>query len=138
MSALEKIPHITLLTLDVTKSEQLIAAVDSIKNEGEGGLDVVINNAAVSHYTPLLDTDIDAAKEVFETNLWSPLKIIKTFVPVLREGKGEKMVVNISSIAGYINLPYLGLFFFFSYSPSSASISSNLSKTKQKKNSHFL
>lgn len=106
MSALENIPNITLLGMDVTKLEQLTAALEAIKKDGEGGLDVVVNNAAVAHYAPLLDTVLDEARETFEANFWGPLKVIKTFVPLLRESGG--MVVNTSSIAGYANVPYLG------------------------------
>jgi NAD(P)-dependent dehydrogenase (short-subunit alcohol dehydrogenase family) len=105
MTTLSNLPNVTLLTLDVTVTSQITAAVESVKNT-TGHLDILVNNAGRNHFSPALDIDVSEAKEIFEINLWGPLALIKAFMPLLLESKGT--VVNTTSISGYLNVPYMG------------------------------
>ncbi|TVY33838.1 Short-chain dehydrogenase [Lachnellula subtilissima] len=107
MSTLSKLPNLTLLDLDVTVDSQIATAVDSVKRT-TGRLDILINNAGRNHFSPVLDIDISEAKQIFEINLWGPLALVKAFMPLLMESKGT--VVNTTSISGYLNVPYMGLY----------------------------
>jgi NADP-dependent 3-hydroxy acid dehydrogenase YdfG len=69
MSALADLQNTTLLVLDVGDSGQISAAVEAVKKETGGTLNILINNAGHNHFSPVLDIDIAAAKNVYETNL---------------------------------------------------------------------
>lgn len=106
MSDLKDLPNVTLLNMDVLSSSQIRAALDAVAEKTGGTLSILINNAARFHYMPLLDEDIEAAKQTYDTNVWGPLAVTKASVPLLTKASG--MVVNITSIAGHNPVPYLG------------------------------
>jgi 1-acylglycerone phosphate reductase len=110
MSKLANLPNVRLLTLDVTKPEDVRAAVASVKKETGGLLDFLVNNAGQARYVPMLDENPDAgpAKELFELNVWSQLRMVQEFAPLLMKAKGT--AVYISSLSGYLNNPYNGAF----------------------------
>jgi len=56
---------------------------------------------------PLLDADLDGAREVFETNLWGGLALVQAFKEVLvREGG---CVVNVGSMNALAVPAWMGL-----------------------------
>jgi 1-acylglycerone phosphate reductase len=109
MSKLENLPNVRLITLDILKPEDIRAATAVVSKETGGTLDYLINNAAQARYMPLLDEDPDVgqAKELFELNVWSQLRVVQAFTPLLIAAKGT--AVYISSLSGYMNLPYNGM-----------------------------
>jgi 1-acylglycerone phosphate reductase len=109
MTKLEELPNVHLLTLDVTKLEDVLAATAFVKKETGGTLDFLVNNAAQTRYMPLLDEEDDfkQAKELFELCLWSQLRMVQAFTPLLIEANGT--AVYVSSVSGYLNMPWQGL-----------------------------
>lgn len=99
---------IPLLALDVRN-------VDSIKNaiqqliDKEGKIDVVINNAGVGITGPIEEIPTEEIKNNFETNLFGPIEVMKAVLPQMRTQKGG-MILNITSIAGYMGLPFRGVY----------------------------
>jgi NAD(P)-dependent dehydrogenase (short-subunit alcohol dehydrogenase family) len=110
MSNLADLPNVTLLTLDVTDSTTIKAAVDTVAKETGGTLDFLVNNAGRNHFMPLLDEDIDQTKELFDTNVWGPLAVTQAFSPLVIEAKGS--FIFVTSIAGYSNTPWMGTSIF--------------------------
>jgi NAD(P)-dependent dehydrogenase (short-subunit alcohol dehydrogenase family) len=110
MSNLADLPNVTLLTLDVTDSTTIKAAVDTVAKETGGTLDFLVNNAGRNHFMPLLDEDIDQTKELFDTNVWGPLAVTQAFSPLVIKTKGS--FVFVTSIAGYSNTPWMGMSIF--------------------------
>lgn len=104
MASLRDISSVTLLALDVTSSTSITAAVESIKAEGDGTLDYLVNNAAINQSYPALDVDVNVAKNVFDTNYWGALEVIQKLCPLLIASKGT--IVSISSISAHANIPY--------------------------------
>lgn len=106
MAALKDLENVTLLTLDVTDSAQIKEAVDAVRTATGGTLDYLINNAAIAHFRPILDENIEETKRLFDTNVWSPLAVTQAFSPLIIKAKGD--FVFITSIAGYGNTPWMG------------------------------
>lgn len=110
-SDLAQIPDVHVISLDITSSESIAAAVEFVKERTSGkGLDVLMNSSRVEFFMPLLDCDINESRRLFDINIWGTLSMIKAFSPQLIENKG--MVVNMSSIAGVIHSPWLGKSFY--------------------------
>ncbi|ORX98876.1 dehydrogenase with different specificitie [Clohesyomyces aquaticus] len=106
---LSSLPNVTVLELDVTSSTSIANAVSQVAHATEGkGLDVLVNNAGVGYTMPLLDTDLDEARRVFEANLWGLLAVTKAFMDLLVQAGG--LVVNISSIGGEVHTPWIGIY----------------------------
>ena len=113
MSELANLSRVTLLTLDITLSSHIAAATESVQRETGGTLDYLINNAGRSHFSPILDASIDESKRLFDTNLWGTLAVIQAFAPLVIKAKGT--IVNIASMTGHVNIPWMGKL-FHSYS----------------------
>lgn len=107
MEHLAKIPSITLLQLDVTSRSSVAHAVQVVKMTGDGKLRYLINNAGGGFIAPLLDADIDNAKEMFEVNVWGLLRTTQAFASMVVEEKGT--IVNIGSSAGVVIFPFSGI-----------------------------
>ncbi|ESZ94015.1 oxidoreductase, short-chain dehydrogenase/reductase family [Sclerotinia borealis F-4128] len=106
---LAKMPNVHIITLDITSSASITAAVEIVRDRTSGaGLDVLMNSCRVEFVMPLLDYDVREGKRLFDINVWGTLAMIKAFTPQLVGNKG--MVVNMSSIAGFIHSPWLGLY----------------------------
>lgn len=106
MSNLSKLPHTTLLSLDVTSTSSIAAAFDTVKATTGGKLDYLVNNSGVSYIMDILDTDIKKAKEMFDVNFWGVIAVTQQFAPLVIAAKGT--IVNNSSINSPLVVPYMG------------------------------
>ncbi|MGL2965998.1 SDR family oxidoreductase [Flavobacterium sp. XGLA_31] len=106
----EKITHsiFPLLTVDVRNPESIQQAVAHIISVSKR-IDVVINNAGVGITGPLEEIPTQEIKNNFETNFFGPIEVIKAVLPQMREQKSG-LIINITSIAGYMGLPYRGVY----------------------------
>jgi 1-acylglycerone phosphate reductase len=111
MSKLKGLDNVTLLTLDVTDKAQITAAVNAVREQTNGTLDYLINNAGRNHFMPILDEDLDVTRKLFENNVWGPLAVTQFFAPLLKQAKGT--LVFLTSVSGYINVPYMGGYLSF-------------------------
>lgn len=99
---------IPLISLDVQNRHSMQQAVQNII-EKEGKIDVLINNAGVGITGPLEETPISEIERNFQTNVFGPLELIQLILPYMREKKSG-MIINITSIAAYMGLPYRGAY----------------------------
>ena len=99
----------TVLKMDVTREEDIVAGVERIRAE-RGGTDVLINNAGFGLYGPVEETPLDAARYQFEVNLFGLARLTQLVIPRMRE-KGAGKIVNISSIGGKVYSP-LGSWYY--------------------------
>ncbi|MEZ4873995.1 MAG: SDR family oxidoreductase [Flavobacteriaceae bacterium] len=97
-----------LLPMDVTQQETILSTVSSILSK-EGRIDVLVNNAGVGITGPIEETPTPEIKKAFETNFYGPLEVIKAVLPTMRT-QNEGLIINITSIAGYMGLPYRGIY----------------------------
>jgi NADP-dependent 3-hydroxy acid dehydrogenase YdfG len=107
MSHLENRPNVTLLELDVTSPSSIAAALEFVKTK-TGTLDYLVNNSGQAMVMPVLDTNLEEAKKMFDVNLWGVFAMTQAFAPLVIASKGS--LVNICSIAGYLNSPWMGEF----------------------------
>src|SRR6218665_343538 len=97
-----------LVALDVRNSESIQTAVSKII-ETSGRLDIVINNAGVGITGPLEEIPTEEIRNNFETNFFGPIEVMKAVLPQMREQKSG-LIINITSIAGYMGLPYRSVY----------------------------
>ncbi|NVJ88632.1 MAG: SDR family oxidoreductase [Flavobacteriaceae bacterium] len=97
-----------LIALDVIKKETIETAIQTILNK-ENRLDVLINNAGKGITGPIEDTPTEEMKKVFDTNFFGAIDVMKSVLPTMRKQKSG-FIINITSIAGYMGLPYRGVY----------------------------
>lgn len=97
-----------LLQLDVRNEKSISIAVEAIVKK-EGRIDVLVNNAGVGITGAVEETPMDAIQNVFDVNFHGPLRLIRTVLPQMRKQQSG-LVINITSIAGYMGLPFRGYY----------------------------
>ncbi|WP_411894880.1 SDR family oxidoreductase [Winogradskyella sp. A2] len=97
-----------LVALDVTKAETISKCVDEVLSKASK-IDVLINNAGAGITGPLEEIPEEEIRRNFETNLFGPINVIKAVLPSMRKNKSG-LIINITSIAGYMGLPYRGVY----------------------------
>ncbi|MFM7018178.1 SDR family oxidoreductase [Flavobacterium sp.] len=97
-----------LLAVDVRNKESIQKAIIEVIQKS-GRVDVVINNAGVGITGPIEEIPTEEIKNNFETNLFGPIEVMKAVLPTMRSQKSG-LIINITSIAGYMGLPYRGIY----------------------------
>jgi short-subunit dehydrogenase len=97
-----------LIALDVRNSSSIEKAVSKIIAI-TGRIDIVINNAGVGITGPLEEIPSEEIKNNFETNFFGPIEVIKAVLPQMRS-QNSGLIINITSIAGYMGLPYRSIY----------------------------
>jgi NAD(P)-dependent dehydrogenase (short-subunit alcohol dehydrogenase family) len=92
---------LTPVELDVTSDDSVAAAREALAGRA---VDVLLNNAGL--YGPRdrqkgLDVDFNAWREVFEVNVYAPVRVAQAFLPNIEAGTGRK-IATISSRMGSI------------------------------------
>ena len=98
----------TFVQLDVTKKDSITQLIQTLE-EKEHRIDVLINNAGVGITGPVEETSLDAMRANFETNFFGPLAMIQAVLPIMRKHT-DGVIINITSIASYMGLPYRGAY----------------------------
>ncbi|MDC0640791.1 SDR family NAD(P)-dependent oxidoreductase [Porticoccaceae bacterium] len=100
MAELSAIKNMTAVRLDVTKQDQIDAAVAMIRNK-DTGLYGLVNNAGIGGGGPVLETAIEDQTKVYQVNVEGVYRITKAFAPLIIESKGR--ITTTGSVAGTIS-----------------------------------
>jgi len=96
-----------MIHLDVSDKQAISAAVSTIK-EHDGRLDALINNAGNGIAGAVEDTSYEEMQFQFETNFFGSMQMTNACLNMLRDSKG--IVVNVSSVAGVLSVPFQGMY----------------------------
>lgn len=97
-----------LIALEVRNPESIQAAVAKVIAVS-GRLDILINNAGIGITGPLEEIPLAEIKTNFDTNFFGPIVVMQAVLPQMRQQRSG-LIINISSIAGYMGLPYRSIY----------------------------
>ena len=87
---------------DISRQEDVIRlAAETVA--AFGGVDVLVNNAAISHNSPLSELSLDDWNRVLGVNLTGPFLCAKYLAPQLRQRRGS--IINIASTRAFMSEP---------------------------------
>ena len=70
-----------------------------------GRVDIWINNAGFGLQDSVAAMDMRACRNMFDANLFGTIECMQAVIPVMKRQQGG-MIINVSSVAGHIPLPY--------------------------------
>ncbi len=91
------------IELDVRSPELVAHAIEAATSEAP--LDVLVNNAGYAVRSSVEDLSDEELRDQFETNVIGALRMIRAVLPGMRARKSGA-IVNMSSIAGEVGVPY--------------------------------
>jgi len=104
LKMLDAMDNVKSVRLDVTKQDEIDAAVKMISEQGRG-LYGLVNNAGVAIVDTLIEVPEDDIQFLFDVNVFGVYRVTKAFAPLIIESKGR--ITTIGSISG------IGSGFFF-------------------------
>ncbi len=96
------------LQMDVDDDGSVSEGVDDIWRT-EGRIDVVVNCAGYGVAGPIEDTPVAMAQAQFNTNVFGVLRVCQSVLPLMRRDRAG-LIVNVTSIAGELSLPFQGIY----------------------------
>lgn len=89
--------------------EQIQALVEQTQQQF-GGIDIIVNNAAINPiFGPLVEADVEVFDKIMQVNVKGPFELAKLAYASMKS-RGGGSVINISSIEGLTPGPGLGLY----------------------------
>jgi short-subunit dehydrogenase len=96
------------LACDVRHREEIDRAIGLTLHHLQR-IDVWINNAGHGLRDSIAGMDMAACHETFSTNLFGTIEAMQAVVPVMKsQNSGD--IINISSVAGHIPVPFMGVY----------------------------
>lgn len=102
------LPAALTLPLDVEQTESVEAAVNETMRT-LGRIDVLVNNAGYGQMGAVEEVSDEQMHKVFEVNVHGAMRMVRAVVPHMRR-QGSGQIVNLSSVAGRIAMPTLGVY----------------------------
>ncbi len=103
-----KAEGITFLALDVGRDDSVAGLVDDVIARF-GRIDVLVNNAGVGAGGAAEESSIEQAQQVFDVNVFGVVRMTKAVLPHMR-AQGEGRIINVSSVLGFVPVPFGALY----------------------------
>ncbi|WP_109126070.1 oxidoreductase [Dyella sp. C11] len=100
--------QVLTLALDVTKSDQIEAAVAAAR-EKFGRIDVLVNNAGYGYQSTAEEAVDSEVRAQFDTNVFGLFELTRAVLPTMREQRSGN-ILNVTSVAGMIGFPGSGFY----------------------------
>jgi NAD(P)-dependent dehydrogenase (short-subunit alcohol dehydrogenase family) len=99
LDALAAIKNVQAVKLDVTRQEDIDAAVATITKAGRG-LYGLVNNAGVATVATATETTLEEFTLIMDVNVYGPWRMTRAFAPLILASKGR--ITTIGSISGVL------------------------------------
>ncbi len=93
----------SFISTDISDAASIQSTVNTLL-EKETHIDALINCAGMGISGAIQHTSLEDVQKMFNVNLFGAFSLTKALIPALRETKG--MVINISSVAGVLTVPF--------------------------------
>jgi len=93
---------------DVTDRDQIRSLVEIVMQRFSR-IDLWVNNAGYGILDAISNTDLEKCRAMFETNLFGLIACMQEVIPIMKAQRSGS-IVNISSVAGHIPVPYMGAY----------------------------
>ena len=99
---------VTMLELDVTSDASVGACVGTVMEQADH-VDLLVNSAGYGLFAAGEETNLEEAQAIFEVNVFGVLRMCRAVLPGMRE-RGSGRIINISSGAGIVGVPFEALY----------------------------
>ena len=100
-------PRITIAEMDVTSDASVAEGFAAIL--AHGPIDILINNAGIMYIGMTEAYSVAQAAEQMETNYFGAIRAMQAVLPSMRAA-GSGLIINTSSIAGRVSVPFFGTY----------------------------
>lgn len=100
-------PRISVLEVDVTDEASVQTGLAPVLSEGP--VDVLINNAGIMYIGLTEAYSVEQARAQMDTNYFGAIRCMQAVLPGMRAA-GRGLIINTSSIAGRVSVPFFGTY----------------------------
>jgi len=100
--------QVATFACDVSSRQQLDSLLQFTMQRC-GHVDVWTNNAGFGLVDSVEKMDMAGCRSMFDTNLFGAIEAMQLVIPVMRR-QGSGTIINVSSVAGYIAVPYMAAY----------------------------
>ena len=91
---------VELIKLDLVDPASIESAIASIMAK-HGRIDALVNNAGIGGGQAVEETEMDVVREIFETNYFGNVNVLRAVTPIMRKQKSGR-IVTVGSLAGEV------------------------------------
>jgi Short-chain dehydrogenases of various substrate specificities len=99
---------LSTLEMDVTRDASVDRALGEMR-AAAGPIDVLINNAGIGIMAAFEEVSLEDVRRQFEANVFSVVRVTQRVLPEMRARRRGR-ILNMSSVAGRITLPFYALY----------------------------
>jgi NAD(P)-dependent dehydrogenase (short-subunit alcohol dehydrogenase family) len=105
-----------VVELDITNDQSVATAVAEITKKTGGKIDVLINNAGISHISVSEALSIQQADQIFQVNVIGADRMMKAVLPFMHQQR-DGLIINVTSVLSRMHVPM-----FATYNASKAAL----------------